>query len=441
MEYELKTKNAYKTVYNSIVNAEDNSSGAYQVAYQFCMTFEAPEYRNKKHGQYDANGNSVTNGGYDYFSSYKQLQKCIAARIGYTESQYRGNVASNSYWPKYGGSVQESSYTINSSYNGFTPIHAYAVNTGNISVYSDPEGSVESNRFITGSTDECIIDVIYTNGWCKVSYPSTVSPSGYHTAFVPLTEFISNASLSNWTSDADYTAYRRSSGSEKIGSISKGDVCLKVSSGNGRTQVIYPVTGKGYYKMGWIGASEDSNGTSNATVSNSYKTPCNTYAISTGNITVYDAVNGSVEQNRYITGSTDVCTIEEIYTNGWCKVTYPSTASSTGYRYAFTPLSEFITNASPVAWTATEKYDAYRRSSGSEKIGSISSGDQCIKVSEANGRMQVMYPVTGTGYYKMGWIDKTGGNDPTYAIDNCSGGLYSLSVADGLLTLMIQGHS
>ena len=213
--------------------------------------------------------------------------------------------------------------------------------------------------------------------------------------------FITNASLSNWSADLKYTAYRRSSGSETIGSISQGDTCLKISTANGRTQVAYPVNGQGYYKVGWIETSSNSSKPSTPQ-SASYLIPCKTYAISTGHISVYDTVGGSPTANRYIDGQADLCTIEEIYTNDWCKVTYPT---SSGTRTVYTPLSEFIKNASPAAWTANGKYTVYRRSNGTETIGSVSQGDACVKVAEENGKIQIMYPVSGQSYYKMGWID------------------------------------
>ena len=326
-----------------------------------------------------------------------------------------------------GGDNTSVAHAIDSNYSGYLPIHAYPISTGNVAVY-DVNGSAYSNRYITGSTDLCIILEIYTDGWCKVKYPSSAESSGYFTAYVLLSEFIPNASLSSWTAGGSATAYRRSTGSDTIGSVSSGDSGLQVSSANGRIQVIYPVTGQSYYKMGWIAEGNSSSGSGNSgTVATSYLLPCYSYPISTGNISVYDSGHNKYS-NRYITGSTDKCIIREIYTDGWCYVSYPSSAESDGWFEAYVPLSEFISNANPVAWTATGNYTAYRRSSGTETIGSITSGDSCVVVSEANGRMQVMYPVTGQNYYKMGWIDASLANNPQGVVDSVSGGIYSVSV-------------
>ena len=49
------------------------------------------------------------------------------------------------------------------------------------------------------------------------------------------------------------TAYRRSSGTATIGSVSKGDVCYSLAVSGSRTQIIYPISGG--YKMGWVATS------------------------------------------------------------------------------------------------------------------------------------------------------------------------------------------
>ena len=81
-----------------------------------------------------------------------------------------------------------------------------------------------------------------------------------------------------------------------------------------------------------------------------------------------------------------------------------------------------------MTWTATNKYTAYRRSTGGETIGSVSTGDKCVKVAQQNGRIQVMYPVTGTNTYKMGWLDAATSHNPEGVFDEASGGLRRLHV-------------
>ena len=137
------------------------------------------------------------------------------------------------------------------AYADFLPIHAYPISTGNINVY-DENGTQYSNRFITGSTDLWIIEKIYADGWCYVSYPSTVEADGYAEAYVPLSAFIAESDPEEWDADEIYTVYRRSNLQEKLGSIDPNDACLVVDSLQDAKQVVYPVTGSGYWKMGWI---------------------------------------------------------------------------------------------------------------------------------------------------------------------------------------------
>ena len=128
--------------------------------------------------------------------------------------------------PNFRGSSSVSHQT-NAAYSGFVPFKSYAANTGNISVYNE-SGTKYSNRYITGSSDLCTINAVYTDGWCQVTYPSSAEASGYFTAYTQLSEFIPNASPSAATATSGGTAYRRSSGSDTIGSISAGDRCLSI---------------------------------------------------------------------------------------------------------------------------------------------------------------------------------------------------------------------
>lgn len=327
------------------------------------------------------------------------------------------------------GSSSSGNHTSNSSYSGFVPFKSYAASTGNISVYN-ADGTKYSNRYITGSSDLCTINAVYTDGWCQVTYPSSAEASGYFTAYTKLSEFIPNASPSVVTATSGGTAYRRSSGSDSIGSISSGDRCLKVSSGNGRIQAIYPVNGQNYSKAGWVAESvfgSGNSGGSGSTPASGYKLPCKAYARSSGKVTVYNASHAAYStSSHYIDGASDLCTINSIGTDGWCQVSYPT---SSGSFTAYVPLSTFIPGSTSVqGWTANGKYTAYRRSGGSDTIGSVSNGDVCVKVASENGRTQVMYPVSGQGYYKMGWIDGDTGHNPKGVIDSASGGIYSVTV-------------
>lgn len=89
------------------------------------------------------------------------------------------------------------------------------------------------------------------------------------------------------------------------------------------------------------------------------------------------------------------------------KVSYPtSKGSKTGYIKRTAITSAKVDNAE--RFTASEKYTAYRRSSGSSTIGYVSKGDVCYKLTTKSGREQVIYPISGG--YKIGWIEKNNYN-------------------------------
>ena len=128
-------------------------------------------------------------------------------------------------------------------------------------------------------------------------------------------------------------------------------------------------------------------------------TPLSAYTLSSGNVTTYGSVNGN--SVGYISGKTDLCKISEIYSDRWVKVAYPT---SKGSKIAYCKLSDFIQNPSysSVSEIASSEITVYRRSAGADTIGSVYANDNYVVVSEANGRKQIIYPVSGG--YKLGWI-------------------------------------
>lgn len=132
------------------------------------------------------------------------------------------------------------------SLKSYLPIQTYALGTGNIAVYKD-DGSTDSGHSISGSSDLCTITAIYQDGWCRVTYPTS---GGNREALARTADFFTKTSGEKKTAQKGQTAYRRSSGSATVGSVSAQDACLVLNSADGRVQVIYPVTGG--YKMGWV---------------------------------------------------------------------------------------------------------------------------------------------------------------------------------------------
>ena len=147
--------------------------------------------------------------------------------------------------------VQKEQRTIDNRYVSYFPIAAFPLSTGHINVY-DASGNLYSNRYIDGATDVCILLEIYTDGWCKVRYPSTAEESGYFNAYVPLTVFTTATSPSSWTSPSNYTTYTRSDLSSVFHNVSSGSSCLLLKTEGSARQIIHPVSGQSYSMMGWI---------------------------------------------------------------------------------------------------------------------------------------------------------------------------------------------
>ncbi len=413
-----------------VIGVMGNTSAKYNIGTHLHFEYQGADpwktYYKSKYAQnitYDSNVRS-NNASYN---SDKTIVEWIDQYYAYSNGAYRYKGGAPSV-----DNPPAATHTKDVSFNSWLPIHSYARSTGKVTVYNvDGTAYDSSDRYISGSSDECIIQEIYTDGWCQVKYPSSREASGYFTAYVKLSEFISSVAPSNWTATASTDAYRRSTGSATIGSVSKNDKCLKVASADGRYQVIYPVTGKGYFRMGWVdpnagGSSGSSGGGSNTGVATGYLLPCYAYTLSTGRVNVYNS-SRTVYTNRWIDGANDRCIIREIYSDGWCYISYPSSAEADGYFEAYVPLSTFISNPSPVTWSAPNRGSAYRRSTGGDTIGEVYAGDACVKVDSANGRLQLMYPCDG-GYHKLGWVDGAASYNPEGCYDDASGGLYSVYV-------------
>ena len=103
-----------------------------------------------------------------------------------------------------------------------------------------------------------------------------------------------------------------------------------------------------------------------------------------------------------------VCTISQIYTNGWCKVKYP--VGSAGYiKTGYCKISEFIeeaTQVTPYQAKVAETVKVYRTSSGTTQLGSVWSTDTFTVIAKKGGMAQIIYPLDSGGY-KMGWLDES----------------------------------
>lgn len=134
--------------------------------------------------------------------------------------------------------------------------------------------------------------------------------------------------------------------------------------------------------------------------SNKYSVPIKAYTINTGKTLVYSSVEGNVKANKIY--DTDLCTIDAIFTNGWCHVSFPLDAggSDSGYvkTSVFFDFDRNITKAKSKSQITT-----YRRSDLVTESGYVGNGDEIFIVGESDNAIQVLYPLIAGGY-KISWI-------------------------------------
>lgn len=141
----------------------------------------------------------------------------------------------------------------------------------------------------------------------------------------------------------------------------------------------------------------------NFTTDSRYPTPIIAYPVaSSGTITLYRSDLSAYPANERNISFSDQCTINKIYTNGYCSVTYP-TASGQNTELAKT--SDFIVgNVTPYSWSPEQNATSYMRSDLSSPIGTVYSSDVCTVVGKDGAKMQLIDPLD-VGGYKLGWID------------------------------------
>ena len=121
------------------------------------------------------------------------------------------------------------------------------------------------------------------------------------------------------------------------------------------------------------------------------------YILSTSNksVVAYSYIGGGSVGHIY---ASDDCTIQEVYTNGWVKVTVPWSGYTYG-RVVYTQLSNFLnTSYTPQMRRVTVKTAAYNRSNLSKSLGHVYVGDNCYVVGESGNYYQVLCPWSGGGY-------------------------------------------
>ncbi len=139
-----------------------------------------------------------------------------------------------------------------------------------------------------------------------------------------------------------------------------------------------------------------------ATVKSGWKLPLSAYPLSTDKMIAYQKPDGFERIYAAIDPKLGPCSITQIYTNGFCKVTYPTEDDGKGFITGYAPLCGFVyPEIEKTTAKAAKAIDTYRMSDMSDKFGSLKAGTTYTIVGEKAGAIQIVYPVSGG--YRMAW--------------------------------------
>ena len=331
-------------------------------------------------------------------------------------------------------SVTPAQVTVDTKLQGLFGFISYPCVGSNFTAYDADLATAIGSIY---TTDRCTINEIYTNGWCKVTYPIT---GGTKVGYTQITNFIpgySSVSPTGWTASANISMFSTSGLSTQIHTIYAGDVCYLLGTSGSATQIFMPITGKGYYSLGWVHTSS-LNGVSTPSVPDSGTTggnnsaatgrhwmdsytPIIAYLDGTDRQPVYESDHATVAGQIW---PEDKCTIDTIYGDIWSVVTYPT---SSGNKQKEIPLYYFVAdpNFGAIDYKATAQTTVYMRRDCSTSIGWLSAGDDFKVIADTGSACQVLYPVDASygGGYKLGWIVKSQLPSQSYTVSyNANGG-------------------
>lgn len=216
-----------------------------------------------------------------------------------------------------------------------TPIKAQTKATGKTTVYSYPNGSSIPNKIY--DTDLCTINVIYTNGWCKVTFP--LDAGGTETGYVKTSVFFDTGyQIFKVKVKAQITTYPRSDLGTSFGYAATGDTIYVIGHTSSAVQVLYPLSDGGY-KAGWTPMENftytikyNSNGGSGS-MSNHKVKYYNTLTLSDNKFTktgyTFNGWNAYRSSDKTWSIKGGWKTSSEISSNNYTKYVYPKSTSGT----------------------------------------------------------------------------------------------------------------
>lgn len=290
--------------------------------------------------------------------------------------------------------------------------------SGKITLYNSSNTPYATSTRYIDYSDLCVINEVYTDGYCKVTYPSSSSSTGKNTEYAKISDFVDcNINVYNWSAKNNTNVYKRENCSEAFGTIWPTDKCIIVSEKNNKKQVIYSLDSGGY-KMGWISSSDNLN---------SDPLPSVKYIPGPVASGIFDEKQIVVMANQKISFSTkeyieenDICVLKNVNSQtGNCIVTYPSGSSdvfasgtaSKDKEIATTFFIDYQPEFQMQKLTTEESIKVYPNASKEEKGTSwtLDKDDEYYTVGRAsNGMTEVLYYCSRgkhSGYWKLGWVD------------------------------------
>lgn len=137
--------------------------------------------------------------------------------------------------------------TRDTAYDAYLPLRAHMLEeTYTTPYYSDFETKIDGASVFP--EDECLIREVYTNGWCRFSYPTN---AGDRIGYLPVSVFLPEEPSAFIQTEAEFemVTCSRENLEEEIGFIARKDVYHIVTEQNGAVMAIYPVSGS--WKTGW----------------------------------------------------------------------------------------------------------------------------------------------------------------------------------------------
>ncbi|MBQ9413709.1 MAG: dockerin type I repeat-containing protein, partial [Clostridia bacterium] len=137
-------------------------------------------------------------------------------------------------------------------------------------------------------------------------------------------------------------------------------------------------------------------------LSKTYAAPIKAYTINTGKTLVMDRVGGNAKYNKIY--DTDICTIDEIYENGWCHVVFPLDAG--GEDDGYVTFDTFLAGAALDTATISCDSTTYARADCMDDFGYVVAGTTVTITEQSGGVIQILYRDLA-GDQRLAWIEET----------------------------------